>query len=80
MIALSKIAPLAQAKQPRLSATPVRNKTPAPPGLWITTASASWHVLPAAGGCASGEIGAGASGTIYFSSDVENAIYRITRK
>jgi hypothetical protein len=30
VIALSKIAPLAQAKQPKLSATPVRNKTPAP--------------------------------------------------
>jgi len=36
VIALSKIAPLAQAKQPRLSATPGRNKTPAPPRLWIS--------------------------------------------
>jgi len=36
VIALSKIAPLAQAKQPGLSATPSRDKTPAPPRLWIS--------------------------------------------
>ena len=36
VIALSKIAPLAQAKQPSLSATSGRNKTSAPARLWIS--------------------------------------------
>jgi hypothetical protein len=46
VIALAKIALLAQAKQPRLSATLVRNKTPAPPELWMKTASAFWRGSP----------------------------------
>jgi len=36
VLALPKIAPLAQAEQPGLSATPGRHKTPAPPRLWIS--------------------------------------------
>ena len=44
VIALSKIAPLAQAKQPELSATPVRNNTPAPPGF--VDHYRSWRVSP----------------------------------
>lgn len=39
VLALPKIAPLAQAEQPGLSATPGRHKTPAPPRLWIKLSS-----------------------------------------
>jgi hypothetical protein len=59
VIALSKIARLAQAKQPKLSATLVETRGQRRRGLWITTASASWRVAPVAGDYVAYAIGAG---------------------